>query len=229
MGRSTQSPPARPLDLRPRLFPLLLLVGANLIWGGSYTVMKLALTGLTPYQVSLWRMLPAGLLALPLLVWQLRRHAMPGRVWPVLGVVALLAFVGTKLLEVVGVNLSSATNAALLLSMEPLFTLALGVVVLKERISRRRGASFLLGVFGAYVLISRGLRPPEWSAAHVTGDLLFLLGLTFEATTTIIGARYARRYPALLVTMATITLSLGVWLPLGLAEVLGPGAPDFTP
>jgi len=207
---------------------LLLLVVANLIWGGSYVVMKLALEGLTPLEVSLWRMLPAGVLAIPLLAWYLPRYRLSGRTWLTLGMLALAAFVLNKFLEVLGVQLSTATNAALLLSLEPLFTIALGVVVLGEHFSRRRGVAFLLGGVGAYLLIARGFHWPEFSSAHVIGDLIFILGLTFEALYTVFGKSHVRRYPALLVTAGTLVLALGVWVPVGGVALALNGMPTFS-
>lgn len=208
---------------------LSLLVAANLAWGASYVVIKLGLGGLTPFQLSLWRMLPAAALSLPVVLVLARRTPLPLRVWPALAALGCAAFVLNKLLEIVGVNLSSATNAALLLSMEPLFTLALGVLVLRERLGLRRVAALAAGAAGAWLLIARGLRWPDWSAAHVAGDLIFVAGLTLEAIYSVFGKRLLGRYPPLLMTAATIALSGLVWLPLGVADVALHGWPAFTP
>lgn len=212
---------------KPALYAI--VITANLAWGASYVVMKLGLADLTPLQLSAWRMLPAGLMALPLLWWQLGRQRLPARAWPGLFALGMGAFVLNKFLEILGIHLSTATNAALLLSMEPLFTITLGWLVLQEKLGGRRAIAFFIGALGAYLLIARGFSLPDFSSAHVTGDLIFILGLTMEAAYSIFGKSLLSRFSPMLVTSATIVLSLVVWVPAAATDVAVNGWPAFSP
>jgi drug/metabolite transporter (DMT)-like permease len=208
--------------------PLLILLGANLLWGASFVVSKSALEQLTPLQLSAGRMILAGLIVLPWLLREQVRGALPLRAWPILALLGVLAFGASKFLGYWGLSLTSATDASLLISVEPLFTIALGWLLLREALTRRRIAAFALGAAGAWLLIARGLRLPELSAAHVVGDLVFLLGLVAEAVCSVLGKRQLRRHSALLVTAAMIVASLGLWLPIAVGETLRGGWPALS-
>lgn len=208
--------------------PLLigLLIAANLLWGASWVVAKLALGELTPLQVSAWRMIVAGFIVLPWL--HVRGPALPPRAWPMLIFLGLVGFVLSKFLNYWGLNLTTAVNASLLMATEPLLTIALGRLLLGEALTGRRLGAFAVGAAGAYLLIAQGLRAPDLSATHVLGNLVFLLGLTGEAVYSVLGKSLLGRHSAALVTAATIAASLLFWLPLAGADGALNGWPPLT-
>ncbi len=204
-------PPGSPLR---HVWLFSLLIGANLLWGSAWVVAKLTLTELTPLQVSAWRMIGAGVLVAPWLIWRWKREPLPPRAWPALIALGAVGFVVSKFLNFWGLNLTTATNASLLMATEPLLTIALGWLVLREALGGRRLAAFALGAAGAYLLITGGAGWPDLSSAHVLGDLVFLLGLGGEAVYSVFGKSLLTRHSASTVTMATIAASLLFWLPL---------------
>ena len=206
---------------------LLLLLGANLLWGSTNVVAKIAFGALSPLQVSAWRMIVAGLVALPWLLRYQARRALPAQAWPKVAALGLVGFALSKFLYLWGLNLTTATDTSLLIAVEPLFTIALGAAVLGEALSRRRLAAFAVGALGAYLLIARGLRPPSLAAAHVVGDLVVMLSLTCEAALSVLGKSLVRRFPAAQVTAAAFVVALCVWLPLALADGLATGWPPL--
>ena len=207
---------------------LLLLVAANLLWGAGWVVAKLALSDLTPLQVSAWRMILAGLLALPWLVRLLRREALPRSAWPRLALLGGAGFVVAKFLGFWGLSLTTATDASLLMAVEPLLTIGLGVLVLGEPLGARRLGAFAVGACGAYLLIAGGWRWPGLSPAHVVGDLVFVLGLGAEAAYTVYGKSLLHRHSATAVTLATVVASLLFWLPLAGWDAAARGWPALT-
>ena len=114
-----------------RVYPMLLLISANLLWGSMWVVAKLTLTEFTPLQVSAWRMIVAGLIVAPWLFIQQKRAPLPARDWPSLIMLGLSAYVVAKFLSFWGLNLTTATNASLLTAIEPLFTIALARLILQ--------------------------------------------------------------------------------------------------
>jgi drug/metabolite transporter (DMT)-like permease len=208
-----------------RALPFLLLLLANGLWGSSLVVAKLALGELTPLQVAAWRMIVAGLVVLP---WLLRRQAwggLPARAWPGVALVGLLGFAVSKFLQMWGLNLTTALDTSLLVAMEPLLTIALGALVLREALSGRRLAAFAVGAAGAWLLMARGLALPAPGSAHVLGDGAFLLGLACEAGLSVVGKALLARYPATLVTAGALAAALGLWLPVAVGDGLLAGWP----
>ena len=192
---------------------LLMLVGANLLWGSSWVVSKLALEGLTPLQINGWRMVLAGVLALPWLLPQLRRASLPPGSWVTLLVLGFMGFVGSKYLNLWGLERTSATNASLLMSVEPLFTIVLGVLLLGEALTRRRVGAFVLGAAGGWLIIAPWSEGGFALGGAALGDLIFLSGLLLEAGYSVVGKSLLTRYPPGLITLATVVMSMVFWAP----------------
>lgn len=211
-----------------KLMLLGMLVGANLLWGSSWVIAKWTLADMTPIQVSAWRMILAGIPVLPWLWWVLRREPVSPGLWPRLLILGGVAFVLSKFLNLWGLNLTTATDASLLMAVEPLLTIALGALVLKEAFTKRRLSAFAVGAFGAYLLIAGGWGWPGLSSTHALGDIIFLIGLIGEAAYSVFGKSLLQRHSALLVTLATIAASLVFWLPLAAYDGIIHGWPPIN-
>lgn len=84
----------------------------------------------------------------------------------------LIGFFGTTLSNVMffyGVRLTSGINSAILLQVEPIYSLIIGYLLLKERVSTRQIISTLLIIFGTLMVIYQGTSRMNW------GDILILL------------------------------------------------------
>jgi drug/metabolite transporter (DMT)-like permease len=208
---------------------LALLVGANLMWGSSWVIAKFLLATVGPLQIAAWRMILAGALLAPLTLWQARRGLLPWRSAPALLFLALIGFVLPKAFNLWGVNLSTASSASLLMSIEPLFTLLLGVAILRERVTSAKAAALAFGAVGAYLIVAQGLVWPDWSSAHALGDLIFTAGLVLEAGYSVLGKGMLGRHSPLAVTSATISAALVFWLPVAGWDLAVNGWPAVTP
>jgi len=206
-----------------------LLVAANMMWGSGWVVAKFLLTGMLPLQVAAWRMIVAGLLILPLTLHHVRRGLLPPRLWPQLLFLALIGFVLPKALNLWGVDFSTATSAALLMGSEPLFTLLLGVLLLRERLNGARLAALALGTAGSYLIVARGWGLPDWRSLQTLGDLIFMAGLALESWYTVAGKASLARMSPLVVTAATISASLVFWLPVAAWDIAARGWPAASP
>lgn len=207
---------------------MVLLVAANLMWGSSWVVAKGLFVTLTPLQVAAWRMIGAGLPLVPLAVWLAWRGLLPLRDWPLLLFLALIGFVVPKALNLWGVRLSTAASASLLMSIEPLFTLLLGVLILRERVTRAKLTSLLLGGVGTWFIIARGWGWPDLASLGALGDLVFAAGLLTEAGYSVLGKRTLTRGSPLTLTTVTIVASLVFWLPIATWDMALNGPPQVT-
>jgi len=197
-----------------RLVPLALLVLASAAWGSSYVVAKVALQEISPPLLAALRFsIAAAVLWLILLARS--RTTLPTRTDAARLIVLGAIGVGANgLLGYWGVSLTTATDAALLIVGEVLFTTLLAVLLIGERLSRLRMAALLVGLLGAIVLILGGAATstPE-APARALGDLLILCGLAFESAYTVLGTRLSRRYHPLSVLTISLSGSCLVWLP----------------
>ena len=89
--------------------------------------------------------------------------------------ILLLALLGVsfnQVLFIFGLSLTSAVNTSILISAIPVFTLAVAVLLGRERTTPRAVAGMLLAAAGALVLLNA--ERFEWSSRYFRGDLLIL-------------------------------------------------------
>ena len=211
-----------------------MLICANILWAGSYVAGKVALRELSPIMLNTLRFSLASLVLLPIVIAGRQKLRFSARTLPQFALLVLTGVVLNKLFEYVGLNLTTASDTALLISTESIFTALLSWLVLRERFSRAAALALVVGFAGAYLVIERSLLP-HWGiptaasgGARVLGDLLVILSLAIEASYTILGKSMLDRYPPLLITAASIIGSLVFWMPAGAEEVLRLGWPHLS-
>ena len=217
-----------PAPVAPRVLLWGLLGLSNALWGASWVVAKIALQELTPLQLAAGRMILAGLVLLPIVVWHARRGGLPRELWPRLLALGLAQAVLAKWCGYWGVQHSTAANAGLLMATEPGFTLLLAALVLGEKLTALKVASLLLGAAGAYLIIFRETGWPSLSGATVAGDAVFILGLLLEAGYSVASKPLALRYSPLAIVSASLVAGLPVWLPVAAWDVALTGGPAYS-
>ena len=213
--------------VRPRqVFSWCLLITANALWACSYVAAKFALHDLSVNMMNALRMCIAALLLLPLLIAKRKELKLTRGDLPQLALLALIGFVINKILEYGGLSLTTASDVALLISSETIFTAALSWLLLRERFKLLTGIALLLGFIGVYLIVERSLLPniPSGGGAlRIVGDLLVVLALIFEAFYTVRGKALLVKHPPLLITSAAIVGSIVFWLPVGAWSILSSG------
>ncbi len=202
------------------------LIGANVLWATSYVGGKYALDGISVTMMLALRMLLSSIIVLPLLfIWRGELRL----AWKDLPQLALLSFIGfvvNKLLEFGGLNLTTASDVALLITGESLFTAALSWLLLREPFRKRSLLALLLGMLGVYLIVEQGLLPniPAGGGMwRVVGDLLVILALLIEAFYSVRGKTLLVKHSPLLITAASIVGSACFWLPVAGGELLFAG------
>ncbi len=147
-----------------------------------------------------------------------------------------MAFCFSPLTHMLGLSGTQATDSSLIIAMEPLITILLARVFLRERLSRFQILVFATAFLG-FLLLS-GLTPQGLGAGwspHFGANLLLLFSLCGEAAYSVIGKPLLERYAparvfgtASLVGAACLTLAvLSVRGPGFLSEILGMSAPAW--
>ena len=204
-------------------FSWFLLIMANTLWAASYVAAKFALRDTSVNIMLALRMGIAALVLLPFLIVRRKQLNLTRQAIPQLLMLALVGFVINKLLEYGGLALTTASDVALLITSESIFTAALSWLILRERFKPLTGFALLLGFFGVYLIVERSLIPniPTGGGAwRIVGDLLVILALLVEAFYTIRGKVLLVKYSPLLITAASIVVSMLFWTPVAAWEIV---------
>lgn len=210
--------------IRPRpTFSWFLLILANVLWAGSYVAAKFALRDISVNMMNALRMMISALVLLPLLIALRKELNLTRRDLPQLALLAIVGIVFAKTLEFGGLALSTASDVALLITSESIFTAVLSWLLLRERFKPLTGIALLLGLIGVYLIVERSIVPTIPSgggALRILGDLLVVLGLICESFYTVRGKALLVKHPPLLITAAAIVGSAIVWMPLAGGEIV---------
>jgi drug/metabolite transporter (DMT)-like permease len=195
----------------------LLILVEDLLWGLFPTFTHLLVSGRDPLLVAGISSLAAGI---PFLLYLLIRHgraAIPARaLWLRLGLVALFGQVFSSLCFFLGTAETSALNATLLSQVEPLYSMLLASLFLKEAIGRRQLLATLLLVMGACSVLLDG------SFTLNRGDLLVLFTPLWYQVAHLLAKRLFGELATPL-TIPAVRLSLGGLVLLVVAESRMPG------
>ena len=209
---------------RPRYtFSWSLLITANVLWACSYVAAKFALRDVSVTVMLALRMTISSIVLLPLLIAMRKQLNLTRKDLPQLVVLAIVGFVINKLLEYGGLSLTTASDVALLITSESIFTATLSWLLLHERFKPLTGIALLLGLLGVYLIVERSIIPnipAGGGALRILGDLMVVLALIFEAFYTVRGKAMLAKHPPLLITAASIVGSVVFWIPLAGGEIL---------
>jgi drug/metabolite transporter (DMT)-like permease len=222
--------------------PFQVLVGlifCNIVWAANPIMAKVLLATFTPPQVAWLRYSSATVFFLlfvaalkaaelgrvPLLPRRHGRSAAPGffgavrsrsEFFLLLGV-GFSAFCFAPLVGLSGLSRTGAIDNALVIALEPLVTVSLAILFLRERLSIVQGISFILAALG-FGLLSGLLMtsPSEWMREpSIVGNLILVFSLVGEGAYSIFARQLAGRLPmtevfgtALVLGFAVLTLTI---------------------
>jgi drug/metabolite transporter (DMT)-like permease len=163
---------------------LLALVAMNVFWGASYTAFKVLTATLSPGEVATLRYGGAALLLAFCWPW-LPGAAPRGRdLWRAL-FIGLFVFSISPRLQVLGVKLGQASDASVVVALEPLVTAVAAAVFLREHVPARRWLGFTLGMSG--IVLLHGAWRLELQSQALLASLIFLSSFVCESAFSIIG------------------------------------------
>jgi len=141
------------------------LIILSVIWGSSYILIKKGLTGLTPVQLGSLRVIVTTILIAPIgfnKIKYIPKHKMK---W-----VALSAFVGSfspAFLFAFAETEISSSITAVMVSLTPLFTLLISVIIFGEELLKKQVIGVIIGFTGIIVLINNELLSSSFSIIYV--------------------------------------------------------------
>ena len=206
------------------------LILGNVVYGSSYVVSRVVLDHMGPATLSLLRLLIGSLVLVPLALAQRREARRLSRAdrWNIFWM-GIIGFAAAFAFGNWGLAWSTATNAALLITVEPVALILFSPLVLGESLTRREVVGAAITVTGAAVIVVNGI--PGVSVAivpHGRGDILLVLsGLSYVAYS-LFGRDVLSRHPALPVTAWSILWGTAAMIPFAAAEWMAGRRPEWT-
>lgn len=169
---------------------LFLLILMNGFWAATYSVFKVLSPVLNATDIATLRYgMAAGIL---FLFWYwLPGRAPRGRDLALAIGMGIITFSFSPRLQIAGVQMGRAGDAAVLIALEPVIVSLCAAVFLRERIGPRRCAVFLAAFAGA-AMVAEVWRP-GFRLPALTADALIVLSLFCESACSILGKGIVQR------------------------------------
>ena len=185
-----------PLEsFRSSLFALLPLA-ASALWGGMYVVSKWGFGAVPPVTLAALRVAVGAATLLVAVAVAYPARDFSRRDWRGFTVLAVWVSV-TLVTQFLGTDLTTASEGSLVTVLTPVATLVLGVLVLGERLTRRKTGGMLLALVGTGVVLASRYGLDSLGAGAASGIALLVLASVGWAAYTVWGKRLVRTYSAL--------------------------------
>ncbi|GAA4054016.1 DMT family transporter [Actinomadura miaoliensis] len=212
-------------ERKARVLAICSVVAAALFWSSSYAVTKKVLADTGPLTIGAIRFTIAAVL-LGIMVRMRRTPAArpDARQRRMIYLSGLLGITVYFVLENIGVELSTASDASLIVASYPLMTMLLELVVFRTRMPLLRVGGVLLATGGAFLVVRNGAE--VGGSARWFGDVLLLLGGLVWAGYNVLGKSAGRGQDALNLTYRQTVAGAGGFLLASLLEIGDWRVPD---
>ncbi len=190
------------------------LITVQVLYGLLPVAGKLAFVYVDPLPLTAVRTL-GGALILWLLRPILRTSPVPWRKegWTIAGLAVLGVMINMGLFAV-GLEMTTAVHATLLVTTIPVFTYLGAVLLGKETLGKRRAAGILLAFLGVVVLV--GVGSLEGGMRQVIGDVLIAINSLSFGLFLVLSKPAAARIGPLALSTGLLTVAAVVFVPIGL-------------
>ena len=161
-------------DLNKTLLAHVFLFVANLIYALNYTIAKDVMpTYISPSGFVLLRVIGAVFLFSFTYFFFIKEKIKKSDLLR-LAICGLFGVAINQLLFFEGLNLTTPINASIVMTVNPILVLILSFFIINESITFKKGIGILLGLMGAYILITQG-KQIEFSSDSQLGNLLVFI------------------------------------------------------
>ena len=157
--------------------PHSLLVMASLMWAGHANVLKVSVGEISPMLLMGFRWIGCFIL-LTLFLWVDVKKQIPSvnKRLPWVMIMGGIGMAGFTICLIVAAHSTSAINLGITQSFIPALVMLLGLIILKNSISKAQGLGLVLSMLGAVILVSKGSIQTLLSLTFNPGDLIMLIG-----------------------------------------------------
>ncbi|MGA1974771.1 MAG: EamA family transporter [Conexivisphaerales archaeon] len=192
---------------------VLMLSVVVLLWGASFTLIKLGLEGVPPIEIAFLRFLIATAFFVTAGYFTDRRVFRLDvlKDWKLLIAIGLAGVTLCNIFQNVGLQYTTASDSSLILASNPVFIVLFAWLFLKERTKATQIVGVALALLGLVFIV--GPSKISFGLGSTLGDLLTLLAAISWAAYSIIGKTALSRYGALKVTFFSNLFGTALFLP----------------
>jgi drug/metabolite transporter (DMT)-like permease len=166
------------------------LVAVPAIWGGTFVAGKHVVAVLSPLMGSLARyVIACAALLVAAFALEGGLPRLSRQQWFATFVLGLLGVFAYNLFFMAALERLPASRAALIIALNPVITITISALALKERLSGRRWLGVAIALTGVWIVISHGDVTSIASAGVGAGELFMLAAVTSWALYTVIGRK----------------------------------------
>ena len=167
-----------------------LLGAAAILWGAQPVVVKGLLIGLSPLVITVYRYVGITAILFAVMMYTQGRITLPSRRHlAALTVMGVSGIAVNNVLQIMGLEYSTAVNCSLFSATTPALTAALAAVFLWERPTAVQWAGIAISFLGALLLITHGSPAVITTFAFNLGDVLYFFSQLGWAVYTILGRK----------------------------------------
>ncbi|SFM08027.1 DMT family transporter [Pelosinus propionicus] len=200
-----------------QLLANLVMIVVVVLWGISFISIKIAVSEIPPTTMALLRFIIASVF-LRILLKKVEPNAKISRndlpkmaAGGVLGITCYFYF------ENMGVQLSTAANASLIVSIVPIIAIGLDVLFFKSKITPLKLAAVGIAVLGTYLSITANGKI-EFNSNHFLGNILMICAMISWALYTLINKSLQGRYSGICMTTYQTIIGTLCLVPVSILE-----------
>ncbi|GIN87441.1 membrane protein [Heyndrickxia sporothermodurans] len=185
------------------------------IWGGMYVVVKVVVSIIPPLEL-VWLRYIVAIIALLIIgfstkiSWRIKKSD--------LLLVIIIGIIGNTISIVtqeIGTNLSSAQMGAIITSSTPAFMVIFARILLKERLSFKKGISVGLATIGVLLIVGNG----QIDLSNQLGGISLLIAALTWALMSVLIKRVPDNYPPIVITTYSIVVAIILLTPFVLGSL----------
>ncbi len=197
----------------------LALFSVALIYGANYTIAKEVLDPgfVKPIGFILLRA-TAGLVLFNLVRYLYVNEKIDSEDWKLIILCAFFGVFANQVPFFIGLKMTTAINASLLLTSTPIIVLVGGAILLKESITLKKAVGIILGLIGAIYLILNG-NSVSLKSEQLMGDLLVFLNAVSYAFYLVLVRKLMAKYNPITILSRLYIFGFLMVLPFGFQDV----------
>lgn len=201
-----------------KLLPYGFILFTVIFWGLSFISTKVVLKEMPPISIAFIRQIIAFA---PLAAWTAINKSFEKMPLKDLAMLAVSSFFGIVLyfiFENNGLRLTTSSNASMISSSVPIFTLLAEIAIFKAKANLKVILCILVSVTGVYLVISINGRL-DFSSSTFGGNLLMMGAMTSWVVYTIFSRGLGRRYSTMTITTYQTAISAILFIPFVVPEI----------
>jgi drug/metabolite transporter (DMT)-like permease len=195
--------------MKNTLLGSLYLILASSIWGGMYVVVKVVVSVIPPLELVWMRYLVAIIALLIIGLITRQKWRIEKRYFLIIIAIGIIGNTISIVAQETGTMLSTAQMGAIITSATPAFMVVFARIILKERLTLKKGISVILATIGVLFIV--GIGDVNMSST-LGGIALFIAALTWALMSVLI-KRLPSDYSQIVVTTYSILVALIVLTP----------------